>query len=390
MTHRRPNRLDTRTHVGQAPINLDGNNSCPESAEGRRGPRRRQRRLGEAHYASSTSMRRSSEADQVIHHIHHIMSAKPSQPRHRPRPRRITSPAPHIIPPNRHPHIASPHRTDCNTRTTTPGTHSTVTITSSKIEPRPNQHRPHDRGPPATQYTAQHDTVTNTKTEPTNYPSTQFAFAMSEQQSKIEKKEAMDTNSKTAGTQKTPSKTGVNNRKKNLLIQQGRTSCRRRRPQVWLWKKKKAKKKEGNLFGPFFPLWFLPSSPSLSFSSLSVDIIPNADYPPRCPTQVTHHPSLCVSSLFIPPEYTKDIHAQDRPFKSEHSSSRAQNATPSLPPHSMRLSGPLPSGCLLLQSVVVAASCFPRCVCCVRPVFPSSPPECRRKKKKEREYYEKK
>lgn len=37
---------------------------------------------------------------------------------------------------------------------------------------------------------------------------------MSEQQSKIEKKEAMDTNSNTAGTQKTPSNTGVNNRKK--------------------------------------------------------------------------------------------------------------------------------------------------------------------------------
>lgn len=79
-----------------------------------------------------TAIRRARD-DKIVHHIHHIMSAKPSQHRHRHR--RITSPAPRIIPPNRHPHITSPHRTDCNTRTTTPGTHSTVTITSSKIEP---------------------------------------------------------------------------------------------------------------------------------------------------------------------------------------------------------------------------------------------------------------
>lgn len=201
----------------------------------------------------------------------------------------------------------------------------------------------------------------------------------------------MDTNSKTAGTQKNTKQDRREQQKKNLLIQQGRTSCRRRRPQVWLWKKKKQKKRKGNLFGPFFPLWFLPSSPSLSLSSLSVDIIPNADYPPRCPTQVTHHPSLCVSSLFIPPEYTQDIHAQDRPFKSEHSSSRAQNATPSLPPHPMQLSGPLPSGsaCCYKVLLLLLLPAFPG-VCVVRPVFPSSPPECRRKKKKEREYYEKK
>lgn len=121
-----------------------------------------------------------------------FMSAKLNQHRHRPR--RITSPDPRIIPPNRHHHITSPHRTDCNTRTTTPGTHSRVT-------------------------------VTNTKTEPTNYPRYSIRIRNERAAEQDRKKGVMDTNSKTAGTQK-----------RNLLIQQGRTSCRRR-PQVWLWKK---------------------------------------------------------------------------------------------------------------------------------------------------------
>lgn len=98
-----------------------------------------------------------------------FMSAKLNQHRHRPR--RITSPDP----PNRHHHITSPHRTDCNTRTTTPGTHQARIAESQSQTPRRNRRIIQD---------------------------TQFAFAMSEQQSKIEKKGAMDTNSKTAGTQK--------------------------------------------------------------------------------------------------------------------------------------------------------------------------------------------
>lgn len=102
-----------------------------------------------------------------------FMSAKLNQHRHRPR--RITSPDSRIIPPNRHHHITSPHRTDCNTRTTTPGTHQARIAESQSQKPRRNRRIIQD---------------------------TQFAFAMSEQQSKIENKGAMDTNSKTAGTQK--------------------------------------------------------------------------------------------------------------------------------------------------------------------------------------------
>lgn len=126
--------------------------------------------------------------------------------------------------------------------------------------------------------------------------------------------------------------------------------------------KKKGRKPFWPLFSPLVPPII---SISLSLSSLSVDIIPNADYPPRCPTQVTHHPSLCVSSLFIPPEYTKDIHAQDRPFKSEHSSSRAQNASPL--PTPCGSVGPLPSGSACCYKVLLLLlPAFPGvCVACV-------------------------
>lgn len=149
------------------------------------------------------------------------------------------------------------------------------------------------------------------------------------------------------------------------------------------------KKKEGNLFGPFFPPLVPPIiSISLSLSSLSVDIIPMPINPQDAqPKLHTTHPLRFI------PVHPSRIHQRYSCPSPAVQIRTFVIARPKRPPFPspMRLSGPLPNGCLLLQSVVAASSCFPRCVCCVRPVFPSSPPECRKEKEnKRRKYYEKK
>lgn len=112
---------------------------------------------------------------------------------------------------------------------------------------------------------------------------------------------------------------------------------------------------------PFFPLWFLPSSPSLSLFPLR-GYHPNADYPPRCPTQVTHHPSFAFhpfSSLLN----TQKI-SMPKPGRSDQNIRHRAPKTPPFPlPHAAQWA---PSQWL---SVVTKCCCFfllsPVCVACV-------------------------
>lgn len=222
----------------------------------------------------------------------------------------------------------------------------------------------------------------------------EFAFATSEQQSKIEKKRGYGYKQQDGGNTTKNTKTRACEQQKTLLIQQGLS--RRRRPQVWLlWKKKQKEKRKETFLAPFFPFG---SSHHLHLFTSGYH--PNADYPPRCPTQVTHHPLRFIPfhRPSLPPSLpnTKSYSCPSRPFKSEHSSSRAQNAPL---PHAAQwapshahfpLAVPVVTKCcccciFLLSPVCVCVAC----VLCSRP----SPPECRRKKKKKEEkrkrYYEK-
>lgn len=124
------------------------------------------------------------------------------------------------------------------------------------------------------------------------------------------------------------------------------------------------KKRKETFLAPFSPLWFLPSSPSLSLSLPSPWISSQCRLSPKMPNPSYTPPILCVSSLFIPPEYTKDIHAQARPFRSEHSSSRAQNAPLSPPPCGSV--GPFPMVVCCYKVLLLLLPAFPGvCVTCV-------------------------
>lgn len=113
---------------------------------------------------------------------------------------------------------------------------------------------------------------------------------------------------------------------------------------------------------PFFPLWFLPSSPSLSLFPLR-GYHPNADYPPRCPTQVTHHPSFAFhpfSSLLN----TQKI-SMPKPGRSDQNIRHRAPKTPPFPlPHAAQWA---PSQ--WLSVVTKCCCCFfllsPVCVACV-------------------------
>lgn len=228
-----------------------------------------------------------------------------------------------------------------------------------------------------------HSTVTNGKTERQSYPSTRIRIRTERAAEQDRKKRGYGYKQQDGGNTTKNTKTRVCEQQKTLLIQQGLS--RRRRPQVWLlWKKKQKEKRKETFLAPFFPFG---SSHHLHLFTSGYH--PNADYPPRCPTQVTHHPLRFIPfhRPSLPPSLpnTKSYSCPSRPFKSEHSSSRAQNAPL---PHAAQwapshahfpLAVPVVTKCcccciFLLSPVCVCVAC----VLCSRP----SPPECRRKKKK--------
>lgn len=92
------------------------------------------------------------------------------------------------------------------------------------------------------------------------------------------------------------------------------------------------KKKEGTLFGPYFP----PLVPPIISISLSLFPLcgyhPNADYPPRCPTQVTHHPSFAFHPFSSLPNTPKIF--MPKPGRSDQNIRHRAPKTPPFPlPH---------------------------------------------------------
>lgn len=124
------------------------------------------------------------------------------------------------------------------------------------------------------------------------------------------------------------------------------------------------KKKGRNPFWPLFSPFGSSHHLHLSLSLPSLWISSQCRLSPKMPNPSYTPPILCVSSLFVPPEYTKDIHAQARPFRSEHSSSRAQNAPLSPPPCGSV--GPFPMVVCCYKVLLLLLPAFPGvCVACV-------------------------